>query len=85
MSVRAVLRAQSWPGVSWRAQGAEAGTTTGRWRDKKAHGALRSVGCFCLRFRRVPHRAALSRTVRCAPIYLNFLFLSHRAGLRHGR
>ena len=85
MSVRAVLRAQSWPGVSWRAQGAEAGTTTGRWRDKKAHGALRSVGCFCLVFRRVPHRAALSRTVRSAPIFLIFLSLSHRAGLRHGR
>ena len=85
MSVRAVLRAQSWPGVSWRAQGAEAGTTTGRWRDKKAHGALRSVGCFCLGFRRVPHRVALSRTVRLSPTFLIFLRLLHRAGLRHGR
>lgn len=85
MSVRAAIRAQSCSGVSWRAQGAEAGTTTGRWRDKKAHRALRSVGCFCLDFRRVPHRAALSRTVRCAPIFLIFLSLLHRAGLRHGR
>lgn len=85
MSARAVLRAQSWPGVSWRAQGAEAGTTTGRWRDKKAHGALWSVGCFCLGFRRVPHRAALSRTVRSAPIFMIFLSLLHRAGLHHGR
>ena len=85
MSVRAVLRAQSWPGVSWRAQGAEAGTTTGRWRDKKAHGALRLGGCFCRVFRRVPRRAALARTVRCAPILLIFRILLHRAGLRHVR
>ena len=85
MSVRAAIRAQSWSGVPWRASGAEAGTTTGRWRDKKAHGALRSVGCFCLGFRRVPHRAALSRTVRRAPILLISLCLLHRAGLRHGR
>ena len=85
MSVWAAIRVPSCSGVSWRAQGAEAVTTTGRWRDKKAHGALRSVGCFCLRFRRVPHRAALSRTVRNAPIFLIFLFLLHRAGPRHGR
>lgn len=85
MSVRAAIRTQSCSGVSGRGQGAEAGTTTGRWRDKKAHGALRSVGCFCLGFRRVSHRAALSRTVRRAPILLIFLFLLHRAGLRHGR
>ncbi len=85
MSARAVLRRQSYSGVSWRVEGAEAGTTTGRWRDKKAHGALRSVGCFCLGFRRVPHRAALSRTVRFALIFLISLFLLHRAGLRHGR
>lgn len=85
MSVRAAIRILSCSGVSWRAEGAEAGTTTGRWRDRKAHGALRSVGCFCLGFRRVPHRAALSRTVRCAPIFLISLCLLHRAGMRRGR
>ncbi|MBB5719765.1 hypothetical protein FHR23_002721 [Stakelama sediminis] len=85
MSVRAAIRILSCSGVSWRAQGAEAGTTTGRWRDKKAHGALRSVGCFCLFFRRVPHRVVLSRTVRPAPIFLIFLFLLYRAEFRHGR
>ena len=85
MNVRAVLGAPAYSGVSWRGQGAEAGTTTGRWRDKKAHGALWSVGCFCLSFRRVPHRAALSRTVRSAPIFMIFLSLLHRAGLHHGR
>ena len=85
MSVRDAIRIPAHSGVSWRGQGAEAGTTTGRWRDKKAHGALRSVGCFCLGFRRVPHRAALSRTVRCAPIFMIFLSLLHRAELRHGR
>ena len=85
MSAWAVFRTPAHSGVSWRGQVAEAGTTTGRWRDKKAHGALRSVGCFCLGFRRVPHRAALSRTVRPAPILMIFLFLSHRAGFRHDR
>jgi len=85
MSVRAAIRTQSCSGVSGRTEGAEAGTTTGRWRDKKAHGALRSVGCFCLGFRRIPHRVVLSRTVRSAPTFLIFLCLLHRAGLRHGR
>ena len=85
MNVRAPIRIPSYSCVPWRAWRVEAGTTTGRWRDKKAHGVLRSVGCFCLGFRRVPHRAALSRTVRCAPIFLISLFLSHRAGFRHGR
>ncbi len=85
MSVRAAIRIPSHSGVSWRGHGAEAGRTTGRWRDKKAHGALRSVGCFCSGFRRVPHSASLSRTVRCAPIFLIFPILLHRAGLRHGR
>ena len=85
MSVRAVLRIPSYSGVSWRMEGAEAGRTTGRWRDKKAHGALRLVGCFCMVFWRVPHRAALSRTVRCTPIFLISLFLLHRARFRHGR
>lgn len=79
------IRAGSGSSVAWRAREREAGTTTARWRDKKAHGALRSVGCFCLGFRRVPHRAALSRTVRCAPIFMIFLSLLHRAELRHGR
>ncbi len=85
MSVRAAIRTPSYSRVSWRGQGAEAGRTTGRWRDKKAHGALRSIGCFCLVFLGVPHRAALSRTVRRAPIFLIFPILLHRAGLRHGR
>ena len=79
------IRILSCVGVSWRAQGVAAGTTTGRWRDKRAHGALRLGGCFCSGFRRVPHRAALARTVRCAPIFLIFHDGLHRAGRRHVR
>ena len=85
MSGSVRFRILSTAGVSWRARGVAAGTTTGRWQDKSAHGAARSVGCFCSCFRRVPHRAALSRTVRRAPIFLIFPILLHRAGLRHVR
>nr|WP_196108347.1 MULTISPECIES: hypothetical protein [unclassified Ochrobactrum] len=85
MSSGTAIRIPSGAGVSWRAQRVAAGTTTERWRDKKAHGALRLGGCFCGVFRRVPRRAALARTVRCAPILLIFRILLHRAGLRHVR
>ncbi len=57
-----------------------AGTTTERWRDKRPHGAAVAGGCFCSGFRRVPHRAALARTVRCALLFLIFLDDLHRAG-----
>ena len=85
MSGSVRFRILSTAGVSWRARGVAAGTTTGRWQDKSAHGAARAVGCFCSCFRRVPHRAAHSRTVRLAPILLNFLTVLHRAGLCHVR
>ena len=47
MSGSVRFRILSTAGVSWRARGVAAGTTTGRWQDKSAHGAARSVGCFC--------------------------------------
>ncbi|GAA5666600.1 hypothetical protein Brsp07_05114 [Brucella sp. NBRC 14130] len=85
MSGSAAIRIPSCAGVSWRAPWVAAGAATGRWQDKRAHGALRSGGCFCSYFRRVPHRAALARTVRFAPIFLIFWSFLHRAGLRHVR
>ncbi|MET3645427.1 hypothetical protein ABIC60_000039 [Phyllobacterium ifriqiyense] len=85
MSGSTAIRILSCASVSWRAPRMEAGAATGRWRDKKAHGALRSVVCFCSCFWRVPHRAALARTVRCAPIFLIFLPVLHGVGSRYGR
>ncbi|MGE6741195.1 hypothetical protein ACQKGC_13060 [Allorhizobium pseudoryzae] len=85
MSSGTAIRIPSGAGVSWRAQRVAAGTTTERWRDKKAHGALRSVGCFCRDFWRVSHRAALVRTVRFAAISLIFFSDLHCVGFIHGR
>ena len=85
MSGSTRFRILSGASVSWRARGVAAGTTTGRWQDKSAHGAARSVGCFCMVFRRVPHRAALARTVRSTLIFLISFTVLHRAGWRHVR
>lgn len=81
----AAIRIPAYAGVSWRARRVGAGATTDRWRDKKAHGAPRSSGCFCLFFWRVPRRAALARTVRFALISLFSQAVLHRAGFRHDR
>ncbi|AIK41836.1 hypothetical protein Brsp06_04522 [Brucella sp. NBRC 13694] len=85
MSSGTAIRIPSGAGVSWRAQRVAAGTTTERWRDKRPHGAAVAGGCFCSGFRRVPHRAALARTVRCALLFLIFLDDLHRAGAPHVR
>ena len=81
----AAIRIPAYAGVSWRAQGLGASATTGRWQDKRAHGALRSDGLFYRVLRCVPHRAALSRTVHATLIFLIFHFVLHRVGPRHGR
>lgn len=80
MSSGTAIRIPSCAGVSWRARGVAAGTTTEGWQDKTGHGVLRLGGCFCSCFRRVPHRAVLSRAVRIAPNFLIFLPVLHRAG-----
>lgn len=85
MSIFPTMRNLSYPGALWRGQGAKAGVTTGRWQDKRAHGARRLGGCFCSCFWRVPHRAVLIGTVRCAPICLIFLSVLHGAGVAHVR
>ena len=85
MTREITLRAPSYSGALLWELAVVAGTTTEGWQDKSAHGAARSVGCFCSCFRRVPHRAAHLRTVRLVPILLNFLTVLHRAGLCHVR
>lgn len=85
MTIPGAFRIASGSGASWTALGMAAGTTTGRWQDKSAHGALWSGGCFCSCFRRVPHRAAPSRTVRPALIIMIFLIVLRRAGFLHVR
>lgn len=85
MSGSVRFRILSTAGVSWRARGVAAGTTTGRWQDKSAHGAAQAGGCFCSCFWRVSHRAALSRTVCFASIFLILFSVLHRAGMCHVR
>ena len=85
MKASPCIRILSYPSVSWMVWGVAAGVTTEGWQDKRAHGALQSGGCFCSCFWRVPHRAALARTVRCALLFLIFLDDLHRAGAPHVR
>ena len=85
MSIGTAIRIPSGAGVSWRAQRVAAGTTTEGWQDKRAHGAAQAGGCFCSCFWRVSHRAALSRTVCFASIFLIFFSVLHRAGMCHVR
>ena len=85
MTCATTLRIPSYSGVLLRGRAVAAGTTTEGWQDKRAHGAAHVGGCFCSCFRRVPHRAALSRTVRPAPILMIFLIVLRRAGLFHVR
>lgn len=59
--------------------------TTDRWRDKRAQGALRSGGCFCLVILRRMHIAPLIGNVHRALKSLVSLTFSHIAGARHGR
>ena len=85
MTREIALRAPSYSGALLWELAVVAGTTTEGWQDKRAHGARRLGGCFCRVFRRVPHRAVLARTVRCALIFLIFHILLHCSELAHVR
>lgn len=85
MTGSAVNRVLSCSSVSPRTQRVVPGTTTVRWRDKKAQRALRSGGCFCWVFRGAPHVAAILRTVRKQLISLISGRILHVVGQRHGR
>ena len=85
MMARLCIRTGSGCSVSWRARGQEAGTTTARWQDKRAHLVRRSGGCFCRFFRVCAHVAAVLRNVRSCLNPLGRLALSHIAGPHYGR
>lgn len=55
----------------------------GGWRDKRAQGALGSVGCFCWAFCCASHCAAKVRKVRLPLITLKLLGVLHIAGMSH--
>ena len=57
----------------------------GGWRDKRAQGALGSVGCFCLSFCCVSQCVAKIRNVRSTLIVLNLLGFLHLAEMYHVR
>lgn len=84
MSVLVPDRTMAGSGVPWRARRWSPDDTTEGWQDKRAHVALRSVGCFCLGFWSAAHVAALLRTVRRTLIPLYFRDIPHVARLRHG-
>jgi len=85
MTGRTLHRALAGFCASWSAKGPGAGTTTGRWQDKRPHIAGRTVGCFYCVFPRVSHIVASQRNVPELPNCLEFLGFSHIAGQRHGR
>ncbi|MBG6200188.1 hypothetical protein IWQ48_001306 [Labrenzia sp. EL_13] len=57
----------------------------GGWRDKRAQGALGSVGCFCWSFCCVPKCAAKIRNVRSTVTMLTLLGSLHIAEMTHVR
>lgn len=85
MTGRTLYRALASFCAPWRAQGSGAGTTTGRWQDKRPHIAGRTVGCFYWVFQRVSHIAAPERNVPELFIRPELLGFSHIAGQGHGR
>ena len=57
----------------------------GGWRDKRAQGALGSVGCFCWAFCCASQCMAVIRNVRLLLITLTLLEFLHIAGMSHVR
>lgn len=78
-------RTLSGAGAMWRALRGEQGNTTEGGRDKRAHIALRSVGCFCRVFWSRQHLAPFFGNVRRKPKPLYLKDLSHIAEQRNGR
>lgn len=85
MTTTRLIRILSGDIVVRRRFGGETQETTVRWRDKRAQGALRSVGCFCLGFFGQTHIAPQIGNVCRTLKSLVSLAFSYLAGLRHGR
>jgi hypothetical protein len=65
--------------------GTAACNAAGGWRDKRAQGALGSVGCFCWAFCCASQCMAVIRNVRLLLITLTLLEFLHIAGMSHVR
>jgi hypothetical protein len=85
MTGRTLYRALASFCAPWRAKGSGAGTTTGRWQDKRPQIAGRTVGCFYWVFQRVSHIAMSQRNVPELLTCPELLGFSHIAGQGHGR
>ena len=68
-----------------RRAGREAWETTDRWRDKRAQGALRSVGCFCSGISSQTHIAPLLGNVHRVLKPLHSVAFLHLVSVRYGR
>jgi hypothetical protein len=68
-----------------RRSGGETQKTTVRWRDKRAQGALRSGGCFCLGISGASHLVPPTGNVPQWFKYLVSLVSSHIAEASHER
>ncbi len=78
-------RTLSGAGATWRTLRGKQGNTTEGGRDKRAHIALRSVGCFCRVFWSHQHLGPLCGNVRREPKPLHLIDLLHIAERRNGR
>ena len=78
-------RTLSGAGATWRALRWKQGNTTDGGRDKRAHIALRSVGCCCWEFWRFLHLSPFCGNVRRMPKPLYLKDLLHIAERRDGR
>lgn len=85
MTTTRLIRILSGDIVVRRRFGGETQETTVRWRDKRAQGALRSGGCFCLGFFGQTHIAPLLGNVPQTIKPLAIFAFSHLAEARHGR
>lgn len=85
MSPLSIVGALAGSRVVRRRSGLEPQATTVRWRDKRAQGALRSGGCFCLAILSQTHIALLLGNVHRVLKSLILLAFPHLAGARHGR
>lgn len=85
MNTLGLVRALAGSRVVRGRSGGETRETTVRWRDKRAQGALRSGGCFCLGISSQTHIAPLLGNVPQTIKPLAIFAFSHLAEARHGR
>ena len=85
MTASRPFRRISGSSVLWRAQGVEAGNTTGRWRDKRPRGAASVGRCFSAGYGAISRGAEDSRTSRQPRLCMHFRDLARCAGLGHER